>query len=700
MLVRYFTIFIFSLSIIQLSAQATMRGSVIDADNGQSLIGATLRLNGNGRGTTTDSLGGFRFDNLQPGRYQVRVSYLGYEQLDLQEILVSSGKETVLDLELHEAATSLTAITVKGSRTGDGGVSPSVVRLTQEETLRFPASFNDPARLALAYPGMVGSNDQGNLMTIRGQSPLGMHWRLEGLEIVNPNHTPNAGTFSDRTTFSGGGVNALSSQLLEEARFYLGSSPATYGNATAGLLDMRLRRGNNEQREFTLQAGLIGIDLAAEGPIKAGGSSYLVNYRYSFTGLLADLGVPLGNEDIRFQDLSFKLSFPNQHGGRLDVFGLWGKSSNNFIQPADTTEWEDQKYLYNTIDFDSDMATLGFHWSQPASDKGLWQVAGAWSNLMSTRVGLADDLPAREWDALEQSKTSVQASYRRKLLPYGSITLGLEGLFLQQAASFENPLLSDDTQALGTDILVVSPYLDWQYQIKRLNLRLGWRLSNYLDGLEQSSYSEPRLSVNYATSKTNQFGAEYGVNTQAPSPYSEANVPRRARQWSLFWSRQLTSSRRLNIQLYDQHLTQLAGTGALSEVNQFTNTNLGNTAEGEGRTRGIEASLQQFATGGWWYLLSGTYFDARYRDEQDEWAKSRFARDFASSLTLGKEWSGKDRQQLTNVFGFNIAIQYNGGLRAAPINIIASKDARTTIFDFNAGFTEQLPAYFRTDLRI
>jgi hypothetical protein len=683
-----------------LSAQATLRGSVRDADNGQYLVGATVQLLNAGKGVNTDSLGRFRFEDLEPGRYLVQISYLGYQQLAISELLVSSGKEQVLDIELQEAPTSLTSVTVKASRAPLGGNNPNLLRLTQEETLRFPATFNDPARLATAYAGLSGANDQANHLIIRGQSPLGMHWRLEGLEIINPNHTANAGTFSDRSTLSGGGINAISAQLMEEANFYLGSFPSLYGNATAGLLDLRLRNGNNEQREHTVQAGLIGIDLATEGPITKGGSSYLVNYRYSFTGLLSDLGVPLGDEDIRFQDLSFKLHFPGQKGNQLDVFGMWGKSSNEFLQPTDTTTWESEKDLYSTIDFNSEMAVFGFNWTQPQSDKGRWEIAGAWSGIRNQRLAIAPDLRQPETDDLEQQKTTLRIDYRRKLLPFGSVTFGLEALHLDQRVVREFPFGSEGIAGRESDGLVISPYVDWRYQIKKLGLKLGWRASAYAGWLDEKVYSEPRIGISYLATKKVTVGGEYSVSTQAPSPYAPALQPRRARQYSLFYQREMGNKRKLHLQLYQQKLDQLSGAGARSVLNQLEIILPDSDAMTEGRTRGAEFSFQQFATGGWWYVLSGSLFDARYLDDQDEWVKSRFAQDFATALTVGKEWSGVDKEKVDNRFGFNVAFRYTGGLRTASILLDESRVAKTTVFDYDAGFTEQLPAYFRTDLRI
>lgn len=682
-----------------LPAQATLRGSVRDADNGQVLTGATVYLPTIRKGVDTDSAGLFRFSDLPPGRYPIEISYLGYQQLTLNEVLVSSGKEQVLDVLLQEAATSLTAVTVKASREPRSNASPNILNLSQEETLRFPATFNDPARLSTAYAGVSGANDQANHLIIRGQSPLGMNWRLQGLEIVNPNHTANAGTFTDRSTLSGGGVNALSAQLLQEANFYLGAAPADLGNATTALLDMRLRKGNNEQREYTVQAGLIGVDLATEGPIKSGSSSYLVNYRYSFTGLLSDLGVPLGNEDIRFQDLSFHLNFAGQNGGALSVFGLFGRSSNEFMQP-DSSEWESEKELYNTIDFNSEMGTLGLRWSQPQGDKGRWDFGAAWSTVQHQRLAIAPDLRNREWDDLQQTKTSAQFSYRRKLLPFGSISLGLEALYLDQTVEREFPFGSEGIAGRSSDGLVLSPYVDWRYQIKRLSLNLGWRLSNWIDWLDESTYSEPRISAAYLINKKNTFGGDYVVSTQAPSPYEPALRPRRSSLSSIYWNHQLQDNRKLSIQVYQQELSQIAGAGVNAAINQLEQILPDTDAATDARTRGAELTIQQFATGGWWYVLGASVFDARYQDEDGEWVKSRFAQDYSAALTLGKEWSGTDRQQQVNRFGFNIAVHYNGGLRAAPIDLAASQASRTTVFDFSNGFSDQLPAYFRTDLRI
>ena len=181
---------------------------------------------------------------------------------------------------------------------------------------------------------------------------------MEGAEIVTPNHLTNAGTASDQPVLSGGGVTILSAQMLGTSRLLVGSPDAMYGDALGGIMDMRLRRGANDRAVHTVQAGLIGIDLATEGPFKkGGGASYLVNYRYSTVGLLGAMGVNLGDEVITFQDLSFHVALPFRRGS-VSLFGMGGLSSNHFEALEDSTQWVYDKDSQN-IDYLARMGAVG-----------------------------------------------------------------------------------------------------------------------------------------------------------------------------------------------------------------------------------------------------------------------------------------------------------------------------------------------------
>ncbi len=377
-------LFLVTGSLCAQSLTSTLRGYIKDGDTHTPLTGATLQLMGTDQGTLSAAEGSFRFDKLPVGRYNLKISYLGYETRTIAEILVESGKEKVLEIDLSPNSTQLDEATVRASAPV---AFTSVQTITIEQTLRYAATYLDPARVTTSFPGVAPANDQANGLVIRGNTPNGMQWRLEGVEIVNPNHLSNAGTFSDRATQTGGGVNILSTQLLGDSYFLTGAFPAEYGNALSGVLDMKLRNGNNEKHEFTAQAGLIGFDVAAEGPLsKNSKASYLVNYRYSFTGLLDAIGVKFGGEAIRFQDLSLHINIPAGKAGEFSVFGIGGVSNNEFEASRDTQDWVYQKDGFD-INYTSKMGAAGFsHTLQLGARTGLKSVVVA-SGLSNSRDG-------------------------------------------------------------------------------------------------------------------------------------------------------------------------------------------------------------------------------------------------------------------------------------------------------------------------
>lgn len=709
---------LFGLLIIftQLTAQ-TIRGTVSDADTGQPLVGATVALNENQGGTTTDSTGQFRFTGLEIGRrYQLTVSFLGYAPVVLTEILVESGKEQVFDITLSQTNAELATVTVRGRQSEGRWYLPSVKVLTIEETMRFPATFFDPARLTFAYPGVIGDNDQTNGISVRGNSPNHLRWRLEGVDIVNPNHTPNAGTFSDRVTQSGGGVNILSAQLLGTTRFYTGAFPVEFGDALGGVLDMHLRPGNDQKREWTVQTGLIGIDLAAEGPLnKAKGSSYLVNYRYSTVGLLQLLGMELGDEAINFQDLSFNLAFPLENGGEVTFFGLGGISTNVFEAQRDSTLWEFSKDRFD-IDFSSRMGALGATLQLPAGRNGLWKTSFAASGLESTRTGerLDDGYTPilAEEDELNQSKLSLHSFYQLKWNPQNRLRLGL--VLTQTGYKITSSLAGEGIIASGnTSGALWQPYFDWQNNLTpNLDLNAGLHFTYF--GLNGSNAVEPRVSLDWRQAR-NRISLAYGLHsqTQAPQLYFAQTEPAndnenleltKAHHLGLGYQYELSNTRQLEFELFYQHLFDVPVTAspssfsALNLVEQFVTVPLVN--QGEGRNYGLSVNYQQQIQQGLYYLINGTVFQSKYTGSDGQERDTRFNAGMIANATLGKEWTKRKDNGKIKITGFNGRFTYSGGFRDTPIDAAASAQAGRTVYREDQAFTLQQPAYYRLDLRL
>ncbi|MEL7428308.1 MAG: carboxypeptidase-like regulatory domain-containing protein, partial [Bacteroidota bacterium] len=294
----------------------TIKGTIIDQASEEPIIAANILLLNLEPviGTATELDGSFRLEKVPVGRHSLRISCLGYEDAFIHELEVGSGKEVVLQIKLTESLVTMEEVVVKAERLNgtpnNDMASVSARSFSVEQTKRYAAAVNDPARMALSFAGVSTRDDEGNEIVIRGNSPRGLLWRMEGVEIPTPNH------FSDQGA-SGGGISALSVNMLANSDFLVSAFPAEYGNAMSGVFDLKLRNGNNEKREYALQAGFLGLDLAAEGPIgPKGGASYLANYRYSTLSILGRLGVfDITDGESVFQDAAFKVQVPTEGGG-------------------------------------------------------------------------------------------------------------------------------------------------------------------------------------------------------------------------------------------------------------------------------------------------------------------------------------------------------------------------------------------------
>ncbi|MFC5408679.1 carboxypeptidase regulatory-like domain-containing protein [Larkinella bovis] len=703
----------------------TIRGTVMDASQGRPLVGASVQLQNISPaiGGITDEQGRFRLTNVPVGRQQLSVSFVGYEPKIINEVLVESGKEQVLEIQLQPGVQELGEATALGTRT-DRTISAEYI--TTEQVLRFPATYLDPARLATAYAGVVNAYDGTNNISVRGNSPNSLIWRLEGVEIVNPNHQSNAGTIGDRPTAGGGGVNMLSAQLLGTTRFLTGAFTPEYGNTVGGIMDMSLRPGNNERHEFIAQAGLIGLDLAAEGPLsKQKGSSYLVNYRYSFTGLLGAMGVTFGGEDIRFQDLSFNLTFPNRKGGRFTVFGVAGNSSNDFVAKAAEEQTEDKDR--NTISFTTAMAAGGVTLTQPLGNRLLWKTALVLSanNSRRNQSFPGDDrFPSNyEDDSQDGSRYTLTSSLNYRFNDRNSFKAGVYltradhsiGLWRAKVPAISSSSIAPlFTGSLGG--WLIQPYINYQWlPTDKLTVNAGLFYNSFT--YNQSHSLEPRASVRYEFQPGKAFTVAYGLHSQLqlPQAYMPFRLPNdptftnknlgftKAHHVAASYTHQFGPDSYGKIEAYSQMqfdvpISQVPGSpfSVLNLIESYVTERLVNA--GKGRNRGLELTLQKYLSKTYYLLASGSLYDSQYQVADGIWRSTRFNGKFTSNLTGGKEWT-KNRDNRSRIWGVNGRLTYAGGFRDRTIDLAASRQQGTTVYSSD-DFNVQLPAYFRTDLRI
>lgn len=707
----------------------TIRGTVYDSETRQPLSGASVYLKDTNPaiGTTTNENGSFRLENVPVGRYILKASFIGYEAFIIPDLLVQAGKESILEIELIQSARSLEEVVIEERQAPAEAIAPVSSRtFTVEETRRFAATFFDPARLATSFPGVVGVNDQGNHISVRGNSPNSLLWRVEGIDIVNPNHLSNAGTFSDRRVQNSGNQSILSTQVLDNSTFLSGAFPVRYGNAIGGVFDMRLRKGNNQQREYTAQVGLIGLEFAAEGPFKEGAKgSYLANYRYSTVGLLTNvIGLDFGGEKITFQDLSFNLSFPTEKAGEFTVFGIGGTGSNVFEAPRDSALWETRKDRYD-ITFTNDMGAIGVTHSLPLG-KTLWKSAVAASALKSRRFGdiLKNGYQTLrvEQDNYQEMLISVSSSLTRKLT-YNNIISGgiLVDHVYYQLNSMEGNLINAPQVLIEGEGggQLIQPYANTKFTLSdQLTLNAGLHYTYFTFNGSQSL--EPRASLQWDANRSQFFTLAYGLHSQLQLPgvyfYAEALPDGRvinpnkdlgftkAHHYVLSYHYQFSETAHLRAETYYQDLFNVPV--SLNPGSTFSTLNLFEgfaeeelVNDGTGRNYGAELTLEKSLSDNYYFLLSSSLYESKYTAADGKLRDTRYNGNYSFSFTGGREfpWSHKHKDR---VIGINLRGVYMGGMRITPINAMASRAAERTVFDESRPFEDQLPAYFKIDLRL
>jgi len=652
------------------------------------------------KGAVSDSLGYFLIKDIEPGRYKLIASFTGYASFE-SELLVVSGKKQRLEIFLQESQRLLEEVVV----------SPQSVSLTNttsisiEKTLRVPANFFDPVRMLTSYPGVVATNDQANSIVVKGYSPNGILWRLQGLDIINPNHLANAGTFSDKPVSNGGGVNVLSAQLLDRTDFYSGTIPVQYGNALSGAMDMTLRPGSSDRMQYTAQASLIGLDLAAEGPLsKSKKSSFLANYRYSTVGLLSNMGVNFGGEAISFQDFSFHLNMPGKKGGNLSAFGFGGISSNDFNAKPEN-EWEEEKDRY-TINYSGKVYGVGL----------VNQFKPGW---MSVSVGMS--FSGQDQERKSQSTPvpfpnvySENYSSQRYLLSgfvKGVKKIGKKGLIeAGLRTNYKNDEMNVKTVTqlyidsftpnyAGTvSGLLWQPYVAYSQSVGQFNFGAGVRYVNFS---YNNTYSlEPRatvsrtwnknvLSINYSLSSQMQQSFIYLMEQNKNLSFTKSN------QLSMELKKKLPYDLNLTSSIYYHQLFNVPTLSSYSLINQWDEYEKGNFGnDGKGRNYGIEGQIEKRFYSDVYFMITGSVFQSEYKIGST-YVDSRFNSKFTSSMLAGKEWKKTNKS-----FGIHARVLYTGGLRQARIDEMVSSFVGTTIHDYSQGYSTQLPNYFRTDLRV
>lgn len=702
-----------------------LRGIIIDKASRLPLPGVTVRLSSNPsvKASITDQNGVFRLTGVPLGRQVLLASMTGYKRVVLSELLITSGKENVLSLEMEPQTNNLDEVVVNansGKKPLNQMAMTSGRSFSPEETNRYAGAFFDPARMAQSFPGVVAGGDDNEII-VRGNSPKSLQWRLEGIEIVNPNHFGTEGA-------SGGGISMINTTVLSASDFYTGGLAAEYGNALSGVFDLKFRKGNTDKREYAFNIGVLGAGATLEGPFKKGGNaSYLISYRYSSLSLLEKVGVEVSDSGTpKYQDLSFNFVFPTKKAGTFSLFGIGGLGKLDKVADRDYTKWEERLDGYDM--------RLGFN----AGSAGLKHLYIANSKLyFNNIVSMSASRSSNTTDTLTRSYQpglEHKDQYTNTAIRYaGSLNYKLNGLNTIRAGvnasllKFNLYALSYDTQLQGLKELLnqkgsTSSYDAFIQHKAELNSRLTLNTglhTNYFN-LSNSLTVEPRLGLNWQLSPDQvlSFGtglysrleplsyyfAKSGGASGSVQPV-KALMPTKSAQAVMGYEKLFGGNLKFKTEVYYQHLydvpVSIDPEVNFSLLNVSDNSAIGSSSyrelvnKGTGKNYGIELSLEKSLSKGYYFIATSSLFDSKFKALSSKEFNTTFNTRYVGNLLAGKEWiAGKKRN---NIFGLNAKLIYAGGRRYSPILAEESFRLDEEVIDQDRINTLTADPYIRVD---
>lgn len=693
----------------------TIRGKVVDNVAQYPLHGANILLLGTSLGSASDVKGNFRIERVPIGRYDIKVSYIGYAPTIIPEVFVGSGKAIIVNIELNEVVIVGDVVVVRPDVIKDKPMNDmafvSARTFSVDEARRYAGGMDDPARLASSFAGVTTALSQDNGIVVRGNAPKAVLWMLEGVELPNPNH------FAGLTNFGGGGISALSSMMLSNSDFHTGAFPAEFGNGLSGVFDLRLKTGNDEEHEHTAQVGLMGIDFASEGPLsRSNNSSYSFNYRYSTLGLVR-IFLPDETSIPAYQDLAFKIKYPTK---KLGAFSLWGIGLiDNIGSPVkeDTSEWTS---LDDGREFEADlnMAALGLN-NRVIIGKNSFMN----STLAFTSSGIAIDFLRRDFDQNKSLIQTLDNNLRRVILTSNlyhkfsrkhsnktgiSVHQLLYNIDIQDDVDEVAPLeqIVDES---GSSQLIQS-YSQSIFKIGE-NFALNMGLNFQLFTLSNKSSFEPRAGVQWILSDNQSLSLGYGLHSRLEplniymaqqqtaegfiTPNKELELTK-AHHFVLGYDVGLGNHTRLKVEPYYQRLfdVPVIPDSSYSLLNMegdwYFNQTLVN--EGTGINLGIDLTLERFLNNDFYYLITASIFSSKYKGGDGIERDTRFNRNFVLNGLAGKEW--RLGSQKNKTLGLNLRLQLLGGKRWSPVDYEASIVAESVIYDEGRAFDDQAPTSY------
>jgi hypothetical protein len=700
-----------------------IRGVVTDKLSQTPLTGVVVQIASIQKSSSSDANGNFTLSNIPPDRYDISATFLGYKTITIPNVVVTSGKEVIIDIAMEESYKQIGEVLVKANNK-EGTVNKlatvSARTFSMEEVNRYAGGRSDPARLAANFAGVSAPDDSRNDIVIRGNSPVGVLWRIDGMNVTNPNHFASVGT-------TGGAVSALNTNLLKNSDFFTSAFPAEYGNATAGVFDLGFRNGNNKKSETTLQMGVItGLEATTEGPFsKKSDASYLIGYRYALAGVAQTLGVDIGTTATpSYQDLSFKINSGKSKFGKFSLFGILATSTIEIAGGSSNTLYGNG----NQVDFASKIGIVGLNHIKQINAKSYISTTAGLNYSSPDQTGYSYDRPTstsfiKEVNNVAKTSYNFSTSYNSKINARLFFKAGIQDEIIGLDLFYKSKnMILDSYQQIwdyNSSTNFAQAFAHFKYSLtEKLNLNAGVHAQQFF--LNNSTAIEPRLGLTYLVTNKSSFNFGYGLHSQmqpinvyflqstdanGTTVYNNKNLDfTKSHHVVLGYNIQPFNDWRIKSEVYYQSIYNVPVTSFSSSYSML---NTGSTFKtdlqdslvnsGTGENYGMELTLEKFFSKGYYGLFTSSIYSSKYVGSDGIERNSAFNGKYVFNILAGKEW--KVGAQKRNKFSADIKFTNAGGRAYTPIDLTASNATGREQLSTDA-YSSYYDNYYRLDVKV
>lgn len=698
---------------------------VTDAFTGENLPGAYLTLNKDSliQQAVTNEHGSYTFRDLPLGKYQLEVRYTGYEKERLTQLNLSSGKALSIEVALHESAQEIETVDVNAWADKHAARNSMALTgsrsFTPDETTRYAGSYGDPARMAMNYAGVLPVRDNRNDIIVRGNSAFGLQWRIEGIEIPNPNHFGASAT-------TGGPITIINSNLLSKSDFFNGAFPAEYGNAVAGVFDLKLRASNPQKREHYVQLGWNGLEFGTEGPfVKGNQATYLIAYRHSVTDIAYQLGADPKNR-IAYKDLSFKFNFPSK---KIGYFSLIGMGGNSLIL-LDERRYARDELLFESYGEITDNQTsagmLGLvHKIYPGKNTGIITTLSATANTVKNQLDTFNlqNETAVLWASEDTKEISLDAETKlKRKTSYGAdISLGAE--WQHYILSYQDMENINGQKRFYTDTTGVHTDFTRAWAEHKYTFGISWQTYAGLHAqyffLNKSYSVEPRLAVKYRINRRSDLTYGFGLHSQL-QPRVSYFVQTAVGDNFLYTNQNLDFTKSMHhILSYNLLINKNLLFKAESYYQQLYNVPVSQTEpayslinfsaeyhierkdslinEGSGQNYGLELTLEHYFRDNFFWLVTLSLFESNYTGADGIQRNTAYNGHYALNAVGGYEFNFP-KKGAAFILGINLT--YAGGSPYLPYDSYLTQQQGRVMYDYANAYKVYREDYQRASLRI